>query len=220
MRTPVIIAVGTVVVALAASAVAWWLFSSPATEEVATSERVTEARTAFADGSVWVSSEREGWLSDEQLQTMESAIGDAQVPVRVIVGDESREGGFTTDRDLVAQVESEAPGPYYYIRASPRTLTTEESLVRHWGSSGSRFDETTEYDDQSLTADEVTDRVVEFIEENGPDTFDPVERQSYAFWGGVGGMIAAIVLLGLLAGAVLASVTALVWYRARARRNA
>jgi hypothetical protein len=166
-------------------------------------DRVEAAVDALRDSAVHVPPDGRAMLSAEAEERLEAVIAESPVPVHVVVWRSSREAGgepysFTLPEMIAAELGE--PG-VYVVWQGPEDADAEAQP-------GHRLD----YDvpDLEPVGDPET-RLTEFV--RGLDEESVVEEEPWDYWGGVGGGIAAGLLIGggialaawLLAGIVRAA---------------
>lgn len=216
--TVVLRSIAVLLAAILAGGAAWWLQSSADLAERPPGDRITTAVQGLSNGPVHVADELDGWLSDEQLDQIGTPIESGDLPVRVLVWEDTNQGGYRTTSEALRRLSAELGKPVVYVMANPASLTVEEYDLRTSGMA--RLADSPHYEEVVLDAQETTDRIVAFLQELDAGSFVEQNPRESSYWGGTGGMIAAIVLFTLLLGATLTGVGAVVWFRLRARRSA
>lgn len=203
------------VVAALGGAVTWFAVGGPSAEPPP-AERLESAAAALAESPLYVANELDGWLSPDEVESIETTIRTAGVPLRVLVVEGSREAGYRNVYTTYTWLDEQLGTAAIYLIVSPDGFDVEEPALRAWMPRD--YERVGTVEDGTQSAAQAAERVVTYAQALQSARVDPIERSDFPYWGGIGGMIAALVMIGVLGGATLAGVLAVIWFRKRAQR--
>ena len=204
----------SLVAAVLAAAGGWAVGGRDLTTPRPPGDRVLAVVEGLRESPVHVDPDSVGLLTEQEHDRLAARAASSNPPVFVTVWDQTSEGGFYLPSAGLEQIAAELGEPGLYVSVARRTVT-----VRDIGIDGDHVSAPTVDLDRPLTPETMSAAISTILDENDGRDFSEASNSGSDYWGGTGGMIAAGLLIGSLAGGALALVVTIVWFTVRSRRS-
>lgn len=204
----------TVVVAILIGWAAWFVVSDDVPDPLPVGDRVEQAVEALRESNVYVAPDSADLLSGADLARIEAAASASQPETFVVVWEVTTESGFYLPVEGLRQIGAELDRPGYYVSVGRGGVSSDDVGIKGDYAHADAFAEGEVIDQRSVAA-----KIDQIIAESDGREFSEASTTASAYWGGTSGTIAAGLLFGALAGAVLAGVLTAVWFIIRNRRR-
>lgn len=217
MRTAAVGMTISLILAVLGGALAWWLTTpEPLPPKIRTTERAVAAANGLRDAHVYVDPAARGAFTAGQLDRLERAAAASDPVVHVVIWKASYEAGYSSRADVMHQISTRLDRPGMYVEVDPGTGVDSTDV----GLTG-EFISFYRSPNDEWSSRQVTDELVARIQENDGRDYELTRTAgSSDYWGGTGGMVAAILLFGVLGGGVVGLIGMGWWFGVRQRRTA